>query len=89
MADNGLVPTQWSYPGGWTTTRPRTGIYVVTWDRSVDGGTVQVTAFNGAPTSCAVAEWFGRSITVQCYAPDGTPANSSFALSYLRAPPAP
>lgn len=54
----------------------------------IDGGNVQVNAVGGSAERCKVAAWDRSAdnveVIVDCYGADGTPANSLFAVSYIR-----
>ncbi|MBL8141434.1 MAG: hypothetical protein JNM38_10020 [Acidobacteria bacterium] len=54
--------------------------------------TVQVSRF-GSPGYCSVSTWVddlvdGTNVAVECYAPDGSPADGSFVLLYMTSTPA-
>jgi hypothetical protein len=68
---------------GITITRRGVGSYKVDWaylDRELfDGGDAQVTAYGGN-TLCKLTSYSTTSAHVQCFAPNGTPADSRFSV---------
>jgi hypothetical protein len=73
-----------------TVSRGTTGVYRVVLPRlGSQAGQVQVTATGAGVTWCKISSWGSATkdqvITVRCFAPNGTPANSAFLLSYAQA----
>jgi hypothetical protein len=73
-----------------TITRLGTGIYEVFLD---DVGSdvlsdVQVSAYGGSPFQCRVDDWapvgLGQRVDVECYRPDGTPADTFYTVQWMR-----
>lgn len=70
--------------GGITISRDGTGDYTVLFDGlSLSGGHVQVSAYGGSATSCKVASWGSNQVNVDCYAFDGSPADSRYNVLVL------
>jgi hypothetical protein len=70
--------------------RGSSGVYrVVLRKLGSQAGNVQVTATGAGATWCKVSSWGSATtdqvVTVRCFAPNGTPANSAFLLSFAQA----
>ena len=75
--------TSYSYNsagGAITITRSSTGTYSVTFGNlSINSGDVQVSAY-GSSAHCNVTSWGGSSVSVACYAPNGTAVDSDYTV---------
>jgi hypothetical protein len=79
-----------SYGATNTITRQSTGVYVVHLPYMADGGTVNVTAYDG-DDNCKVDYWshsgFGynalENVVVDCYTPAGAPSDSYYDVSFV------
>jgi hypothetical protein len=77
---------QYSTSGrGATGSRYDVGGYVMTFSGvRVYNGTAQVTAYGYGPEFCAVSGWAYNLVQVQCYGPDGTPADTLYTVAFTR-----
>ena len=71
--------------GGVSVTRSGEGAYVARFASLGADGNVQVTASGSGATYCKVTNWSTSGVGVQCFNPGGTPADSQYAVTILRA----
>ena len=78
------APDTWAFPlPTWTVTSLGTGIRDVAPAQPLNGGDVQITAYDGTTNSCAIAYWTWASATVQCYTTTGALVDSPFDISHV------
>jgi len=71
-----------------TVTRSGPGVYQVKLaDLKLSGGHGQVTAYGNGPDYCKIVSWSPSGadtvVTVACFAPNGTPFDTQFALAFF------
>jgi len=93
VSAGGAVQTSFNSTGGTVSASHSTGNYTVTFAGLGSGGHVQIAAEGPSNVRCRSMGWSGTtdlSASVQCNAPNGTLADSAFAILFFRhAMPAP